>query len=197
MTLTHRLSEGNDTLVVLIGGEEEKDIDIPESVLFVQAEDWNRDLSPWPAERVFRRGEDFAGKADDTTAALEELVRPYRERYQTMILAGYSLAGLFALYACTKTDLFDACMSASGSLWYPGWMEYLKEHPVKCRKVYLSLGDTEKNTRSPVMAKVEDNTKKSAEIIGGYAEVITEMNPGNHFNDPSGRIVKGIRRLCA
>lgn len=196
MTLKAGLSKGNDTLIVLVG-EEDIGKECPESILYVQAEDWNRDLSPWPAAKVFRKGEDFAGRADDTIRELTELVRPYRDQYKTVILAGYSLAGLFALYACTKTDLFDGCLSASGSLWYPGWTGYLREHPVQCRKVYLSLGDTEKKTRNPIMAEVEDNTRRSAEIIGEYAEVIMEMNPGNHFNDPAGRIMKGIRRLCA
>jgi predicted alpha/beta superfamily hydrolase len=135
--------------------------------------------------------------ADDTIRELTETVRPYRNQYRQVILGGYSLAGLFALYACTKTDLFDSCLSASGSLWYPGWISYLQEHPVQCRKVYLSLGDTEKNTRSPLMAQVEDNTRICAEMIGKYAEVTMEMNPGSHFNDPSGRIVKGIRSLTA
>ncbi len=197
MTLKARLREGSDTLIVLVGEEEDISKDCRESILYVQAEDWNRDLSPWPAEKVFKRGEDFAGMADDTIRELTELVRPYREKYRKLILAGYSLAGLFALYACTKTDLFDACLSASGSLWYPGWTEYLQEHPVLADTVYLSLGDTEKNTRNPRMATVEDNTRRCADIIASWAEVILEMNPGNHFNDPSGRILKGIRRLTA
>ena len=29
----------------------------------ISGEDWNRDLTPWPAERIFKSGEDFGGKA--------------------------------------------------------------------------------------------------------------------------------------
>ena len=37
-------------------------------------------------------------------------------------IAGYSLAGLFALYALYKTDAFTRVASMSGSLWFPGIM---------------------------------------------------------------------------
>lgn len=197
MRLQSKLRAGNEDLVVLIGDEERFTEGVKQSLLLVSAADWNRDLSPWPAEKVFKNGEAFAGGADETIDELCEMILPYRETYRTITLAGYSLAGLFALYACTRTDLFDQCLSASGSLWYPGWIEYLKEHRLMCRKVYLSLGDTEKKTRNPVMAKVEENTLITEQLIGKYAEVIREMNPGNHFQDPAGRICRGIRRLCA
>ena len=200
MTLTSKLKDGNENLIVFIGGEEDEELlqkGRKESFLIIKADDWNRDLSPWPAQRVFKKGEDFAGGADETIDELLQLLESYRNRYRTIAITGYSLAGLFALYACTKTDVFDCCLSVSGSLWYPGWTEYLQNHPVHCRRVYLSLGDTEKNTRNPLMAQVEDNTRKTEELLKEYTEVILEMNPGNHFNDPTGRIIRGIQKLFA
>ena len=44
---------------------------------------------------------------------------------------------------------------------------------------------------------MEDNTRKTEEILKDYTEVILEMNPGNHFNDPAGRIIRGIQKLFA
>ena len=41
-------------------------------------------------------------------------------------ICGYSLGGLFALYAFVNDEHFDACASISGSLWYQGWMGYLR-----------------------------------------------------------------------
>ncbi|MDY2610537.1 MAG: alpha/beta hydrolase-fold protein [Oscillospiraceae bacterium] len=38
-------------------------------------------------------------------------------------IAGYSLAGLFALYAIYQTDLFSRVGSMSGSLGFPGIKE--------------------------------------------------------------------------
>ena len=196
MRLKSRFIQGNDDLIVLFEDEALPE-SVTQSLLPVKAEDWNRDLSPWPSERVFEKGDDFAGEADETLKELIETVQPYRKEYKTITLAGYSLAGLFSLYACTKTDLFDQCLSASGSLWYPGWIEYLQDHPVRCKKVYLSLGDKEKNTRNEKMASVEENTYLTKKILEGYTDVILEMNPGNHFQEPDKRIIKGIQALTA
>ena len=59
--------DGNDTLVVLItGNEENKDLieALPYSFLLVSSDDWNRELSPWPAKKVLKGGGDFQGEAD-------------------------------------------------------------------------------------------------------------------------------------
>ena len=34
-------------------------------LVMLEVEDWNRDLSPWPAVGVFRKGEEFAGGGKD------------------------------------------------------------------------------------------------------------------------------------
>ena len=39
-------------------------------------------------------------------------------------IAGDSMAGLFAVYALYRTQVFSRVASASGSLWYPGLLEY-------------------------------------------------------------------------
>lgn len=189
------LNPGNSTAVFLIGHEPAGYADKFPGLTFVCIYDfdWNSCLSPWPAERVFRKGEDFSGNADAFLAKVQNVIAETecRERW----IAGYSLAGLFSLYACQKTDLFRACASVSGSLWYPGWMDYLKENPVHAGAVYLSVGDKEKDTKNPVMAKVEENTGAAAEIISAYAESVFELNPGGHFGPSDERIMKGLRWL--
>ena len=191
--ITTRLIKGNDTLIVMF---EDESFTFEEgfepSILLVKDIDWNRDLSPWPAERVFKKGEDFAGCADQTLAVILEAMNSVS--YRKAIIAGYSLAGLFALYACTVSSRFDACVSASGSLWYEGFDTWLKEHPVQCDYVFLSLGDNEKNTRNPRMAKVEEKTREAYELISGYTACELQMNPGGHFNDPEGRLRRAIRQ---
>ena len=47
------------------------------------------------------------------------------------VIGGYSLGGLFSMYAAVNTDLFGTVLSCSSSLWYPGFLDYLKEHPLK------------------------------------------------------------------
>ena len=155
--------------------------------------DWNESLSPWPADKVFAKGEAFAGKADEFLRELTDVLESeYSGQWESRGIIGYSLAGLFALYACTKTDLFDRCASVSGSLWYPGFTEYLRSHPVHCPRVYLSLGDREAAGKNPVMRTVEERTKEAYSLISSYADAVLEMNPGNHFNEPGKRIQKAI-----
>lgn len=169
----------------------------------VECEEWNRDYSPWPASKVFPKGEDFTGGADRFLAKLTENIIPGfeseagiapSERY----LAGYSLAGLFSVYASTRTDKFDGVASMSGSLWFDGFVEYLDEHPPvsTVKKAYLSLGDREKKTGEPRMKTVEDCSVKVYDMIRSRGiDSVFELNPGNHFTDITNRIAKGIRWL--
>ena len=164
--------------------------------------DWNGDLSPWRQEAIFRGGAPFAGKADQYLTRLETLLLPQIEKQITeqdrqisrRIIAGYSLAGLFALYAACNSDLFHGIVSASASLWYPDFTEYMSTHPLSdsVKKVYLSLGDKESRTANPVMKTVEENTKRIHEILLRQTDAFFEYNPGNHFNDPELRLAKGI-----
>ena len=60
---------------------------------------------------------------------------------KVVMLAGYSLAGLFALYAVTKCDLFTAAASCSGSMWFPDFKEYITKFDTTKlpRTIYFSL----------------------------------------------------------
>ncbi len=189
------IQEGaGDTLVVLIG---EEDIhpyvqEFP-GVCFlgIYDFDWNRCMSPWPAERIFRKGEDFAGQADEFLKELDTVLQEYPQTRK--ILVGYSLAGLFVLYASTILDDLYGVGSVSGSLWYKELDTYMKTHPCKVVRVYLSLGDLEKKTRNPLMSKVEEKTAEIAELLHPEHEVIFELNEGNHFKDAGQRITKAVR----
>lgn len=186
--------------VIVLIGEEGKDTAqlLPEvRICQISGMDWNRDLSPWPAPRVFSKGEDFAGQGDRFLAWLNGQLPAIRQAAdgQNLYLAGYSLAGLFTLYAGTKIPGFAGLASVSGSLWYPGFAEYLETHTLLTGKVYLSLGDREKNTKNPVMRQVEDQTIAVQRLVQGYAQCHFETNPGNHFQDPPGRLARGIRWL--
>ncbi|MBQ3271830.1 MAG: hypothetical protein IJH44_01100 [Solobacterium sp.] len=201
MNIQKMLYGSGRNLVILVGEEEAEPIAAKLedcALLSLSGFDWNDMLSPWPAEKIFKKGADFGGNADELVTVLEtEIVPQVREQLdpERLIIAGYSLAGLFSLYAATKTDVFDACASVSGSLWYPGFDAYLKDHPVHCGKIYLSLGDAEKKTKNPVMSQVEAKTREAADLLSAGAEVIFEMNPGGHFNEPDKRIIKAIKAL--
>ena len=165
-------------------------------------QEWNASLSPWAAPALFK-GEPFAGGAEAWLQTLTGSVMPKviaqnglsPERH---LLAGYSLAGLFALWALYHTDRFSAAASISGSLWYPGFAEYVRSHrPVRQPEhVYLSLGDRESRARNPVLASVEKNT---AAISSCFKEsdvhFVYELNPGGHTNHAAERTAMALKWL--
>lgn len=155
-------------------------------------EDWNRDLSPWEAPPVFGK-EGFGAGAEET---LREILA-YADRVEgTCYIGGYSLAGLFSLWAVTGTDRFAGVAAVSPSVWFPGFYDYLEEHPVTCGAVYLSLGDREERTRNPVMATVGDRIREIYSLLRREGVPCTlEWNEGNHFRDPDLRTVQGFARL--
>ncbi len=164
--------------------------------------DWNRDLSPWPAQAVFGT-EDFGGQADAFLRILVDELMPAAEREMgctpvRRMIAGYSLSGLFAMYAAYRTDLFSAAASVSGSMWYDGWMDFAQEHmPLSpLERAYFSVGAKEKRTRNPRMARVEDCTREMAALMASRGvESTFELNPGNHFVDVDERMAKGLAAL--
>lgn len=184
--------EGNNDLMILNGDESLEGIEkkVPCSILMLSGFDWDDDLTPWPAKAVFK-GRDFGGQADDLIAYVLSL-DVWSQQWNHVWTGGYSLAGLFSLYLCTKTDRFDGCVSCSGSLWYDGFLDYLKEHPVQCKHVYLSLGDQEKHTKNQRMKSVEDCHRKAEQMLSEYTDCAFVLNQGNHYHDPCGRVAKGI-----
>lgn len=164
---------------------------------------WDRELSPWPAPKAFRGGNDFAGGADAYLQELTETIVPAVEGALGFlppyrVIAGYSLAGLFALYALYRTDMFSRAASVSGSMWYDGFLGFMQEHrPLRLpERVYFSLGDHERVTKNQRLATVEDCTAEGAKLMQSYGDgikTIFELNPGNHFADVSERVAKGLR----
>ena len=165
--------------------------------------DWNHDMSPWYMPSIYSKEKSFSGGANEYLRLLIDDILP---KAKEMIdgepgftgITGYSLAGLFAVYAMYKTDVFDRVASVSGSLWFYDFMEYCKRND--CRKlpdkIYFSLGDKEANTSNPILKTVEDNTRELSEYFKNIgSEVIFELNKGNHFTDTVLRSAKGIKAI--
>ena len=158
-------------------------------LIAVRIDDWNRDLSPWTAPPVCG-SEPFGSGARDTLDAILPLCADRSRRY---CIGGYSLAGLFALWAVHETDAFDAVAAAAPSMWFPGFSDYLRTHPIRAAHVYLSLGDREERTRNPVMATVGARMQEAHEYLCSCgADCVFEWNAGNHFKDPDLRTAKGF-----
>ena len=164
----------------------------------VPVADWNADLSPWPAPGL-RGGEAFGGRADaflkELEAALPGLRAALRAPDAPCYIAGYSLAGLFSVWALYRTAAFDGAASVSGSLWYPDFAGFLKSgRPQrKPRRVYLSLGDRESRTRDPLLRRTEDETRALCAALREMGtESVFELNPGGHFQDAEKRMARGV-----
>ena len=167
----------------------------------VDGVDWNDDLSPWPAPRAFRNGNDFAGGAAAYLKELTEDIVPAVEEKlgftpNSRAIAGYSLAGLFAIYALYRTDIFSRAASMSGSLWYDGFLDFMKQNsPMRLpERVYFSLGDREGKIRNRRLASVEECTVKAYNFIQSLGtNTLFEWNTGNHYMNVPERIAKGLR----
>ena len=170
----------------------------PFALAAFSVEDWDRDLSPWEAPPVFGK-QPFQGGAEATLAFVTgELLPRLRfelalEKELPLCLGGYSLAGLFALWAATKTELFQGIAAASPSVWFPGWLDYVREHPIRAERVYLSLGDREERAKNAVMASVGDCIREQYALLQNSCSATLEWNPGGHFQDPEERTARAFR----
>ena len=158
----------------------------------VKVNSWNGDLSPWPAEAVFGN-EGFGDGAAGTLEFLLNEVLGDPARYRRIIIGGYSLAGLFALWAGFQTDVFDGVAAASPSVWFPDFTEYMRTHTMFPGAVYLSLGDKEEKTRNRVMSRVGDAARSAYAILQEAGKnCVLEWNKGNHFREPDLRTAKAF-----
>lgn len=157
-------------------------------------------MAPWDSPPAFKNATPCTGGADTYLQLLTEEIIPTSEKEingapRWRGIAGYSLAGLFALYAIYRTDLFSRVGSMSGSLWFPGMKEYIFSHePKQCPDcMYFSLGDKESKTRNPVLRSVRQNTEEIHAFYRGKGiDTAFQLNPGNHYNQAVERTVDGL-----
>ena len=172
----------------------------PFTLVAIGGLDWNRELSPWACDGTVRDAKPFGGQA---SGFLDELLNRIIPKVELSLpqppawrgIAGYSLAGLFSLWALWQTDAFDRAASASGSLWFPGFIDYAHEHtmPNTSGAVYLSLGKKETKTPNRMMRHVLDDTRAMEELLIERGIPTTmELNPGNHFAQTDLRMARGI-----
>ena len=163
--------------------------DLDFRLIAVRIDDWNNDLSPWEAPAVFGK-ESFGSGASEMLGRLLGLCDDGSKIYY---IGGYSLAGLFALWAAYQTDVFKGVAAASPSGWFPGFAEYMKKNEIRTDTVYLSLGDREEKARNPVMATVGDRIREAHVLLKDRGlNCILEWNEGNHFKDPDLRTAKAF-----
>ena len=169
----------------------------PFLLVTIELEDWTIDLMPWPDGNISRDPE--AGKHGQETldyilqGLLPELERRYGPR--PVILGGYSLAGLFALWASCQADRFQAVAAASPSVWIHGWIPFAKKNRPMAKAVYLSLGDREEHVKNQAIARVGDNLRAYYGLLRnqpGPEQSILVWEEGGHFNENAGRLARAF-----
>lgn len=172
----------------------------PFTLVAISALDWNHDMVLWDSPSAFKNSEPYTGGADDYLRLLTEEIIPTAEQELSEVpcwrgIAGYSLAGLFALYAIYQTDLFSRVGSMSGSLWFPGIKDYIFSHEPKRwpEHMYFSLGNKESKTRNSILKYVQQNTEEIQAFYQGKGiDTAFQLNPGNHYNHAVERTAAGI-----
>ena len=167
--------------------------DKPFSLVAFMIKEWNQELTPWVAPPIFGKTP-FGDGAEKTLEFItSQLLPEVQENIPHLILGGYSLAGLFALWAGYQTDLFEGIAAASPSVWYPQWIDYASENKPFPKSFYLSLGDKEEKAKNPIMAQVGNAIRKQHELLTKQEiNTILEWNVGNHFVDSDKRMAKGF-----
>lgn len=185
-------------------------VQVPEGVGLVNVgvDLWEENFSPWCAPRVFAKGPNFGDGAQKTLDTLINHVIPWAESELTdpptyRVLVGYSLAGLFSLWAglsqacITPISTFQRIGAVSGSFWFPGLLDYVDQHlsggAVGLTHAYLSLGDREARTPNPQIMHVRENAELLASKLQNVGITSTfELNRGNHFQNVEGRMQKAL-----
>ena len=215
---TQMSSVAGAPIVYLLGDvADNSPVQVPEGVSLVNVgvDLWEENFSPWCAPRVFAKGPNFGDGAQKTLDTLINQVIPWAESELTeppayRVLVGYSLAGLFSLWAgvsqqvacgcqpddtssqpgsssqtyAIPTPTFQRIGAVSGSFWFPGLLDYVNQQlsggAVGLTHAYLSLGDREARTPNPQIMHVREN----AELLASRLESagITSMFELNRGN---------------
>lgn len=172
--------------------------------VLINANNRTDDYTPWPLQASETMPMDFGGKAAEHLSFFETHAIPFCESEygfassaEKRVIGGYSLGGLFSLYVAVSTDLFGTVLSCSSSLWYPDFLDYLKEHPFKAAypKLYMSVGEQEGTTATNLTATQTVNTLALKEFYepkfepNDFKFILEE---GNHGKNISGRAWRAI-----
>ena len=176
--------------------------EMPVSVIWVGGANWEVDLTPWPAPSPFKKGAPYEGEAEAYYERLVEEIVPQAENIlgispKLRALAGYSLGGLFAVYASYLGDEFSAFGSFSGSFWYPGMTDFMRTHRSFAEYVYMNIGKGEDGGNNPVFSKVGECTRLADMLLSSTGvRTSLEWYEGTHSKMVHERIAVGIGKLA-
>ena len=170
---------------------------IPFALAAFEISDWERDLMPW-SDPAVSKCTDADCRADETLRYLVQGLLPWLNSHlgdAPVVLGGYSLAGLFSLWAARETNAFTGVAAASPSVWIKGWPDYAGRHPMQARQVFLSLGEREEQARNRAIARVGERIRDEHALLQRQLDeenCTLEWNPGGHFADCACRLARAF-----
>ncbi len=202
------MPEPRSLVLTTLGAHERKDFQTlaqmltkQTSVPFVLAaftiSDWETELAPWADPALSQRPEVGTQALATLDFVANALLPELQGRYGTLpvILGGYSLAGLFALWAAYQQPLFAAVAAASPSVWISNWMSFVQSHALLTPNVYLSLGVKEEKTRNSALARVGDNIRVYHDLLTrslGEEHTALIWHNGGHFTECTLRLAQAL-----
>ncbi len=174
------------------------------TIVVVTGMDWQNVFSPWPAPGVPKGTADFEGDSPAFLAILQQKLIPAVETALGIstdverTLVGVSMSGLFALWQWMMCDTFRNIASLSGSFWYKGFVDWMKERPVpaKTGKAYFLLGNQESRSNVKAFNSVGEDTAQIVTLLRDAGiDVEFRSVPGNHYSDPIPRLNSAFEAL--
>lgn len=170
-----------------------------------------RDLSPSPSaqsDEAFGTDSIKSGGGPQFAQFLEEELFPfiekeYRAQNTNRTYAGFSLGGLFGLYALfQKPKLFHNYILGSASIWYDDKMilglekRYSDVHDDLVAKVFLSAGSLEEEINSGMVRNMlEMNSVLRSRNYKGLVSEAVVLEGETHMSGPSVSFQRGLRFL--
>ena len=173
------------------------------TIVYIVIDQWDDQLTPWPAKGLYRNDPDFRGEAAHFLDALVNRLIPAIEEAEGFMatrraIAGYSLAGLFSVYAFANCALFSCVASMSGSFWYEGWTDYIASLDLDKRgcSAFFSLGDRERKAKEKILHRVQENTEITIEVLESWGVTVRHhLVLGGHFDNVYERVREGLAFL--
>ncbi len=167
------------------------------TIVVITGMDWQNVFSPWVAKGVPEGSADFKGQAPEFLNELNGHIIPHIETCLGMAtdiertLFGVSMSGLFALWQWILCDTFLNIASLSGSFWYEGFMDWIKNRPIppKTGKAFFLLGNKESESKTKAFNAVGQNTRDIVSLLQANGiDTLFQSVPGNHYSNPIPRL---------
>lgn len=159
-TMTELMAGGKLAQIIFVGIAAEQRLD---------------DYTPWPASALAAGYRDFGGKGNQYLAFVVNELKPHIDRqYRTCIgpehtgIIGASLGGLISFYALyLYPEVFGKFGSISGSFWYEGFIEFMKENQLMNKKsrIYMDVGSREGLGKNNIQREMIMRTGKAYKLL--------------------------------